>query len=284
MAGCLAKMSDAAKVAQHYERESLVERLRVALDASGLGEGRLTTRDLARLDQFHSRGLAATVELAMALPIGAATRVVDIGSGLGGPSRYLAETYGCTVQGIDLSRSFVDAANYLAQRCGLEDKVAYRQGDALDLPFPSDEFDIAWTQHVAMNIADRDRLYGETFRVLRRGGRFAIFDVVAAASDPLRYPVPWASGPETSFLVTADKMRDALAGQGFRIASWTDCTQAGVAWFLEQEAERARSPKPPLLALGAIMGPEFGQATVNLRRNLSEGRAALVQAVCEKVG
>ena len=129
-----------------------------------------------------------------------------------------------------------------------------------------------------MNIADRAALYGETFRVLRRGGRFAIFDVVAASHRPLHFPVPWAHGPETSFLVTADEMRAELSAQGFRIASWTDCTVAGVTWFLEREHERA----PPAVGPLAVMGPEFAVATVNLRRNLSEGRAALVQAVCEK--
>jgi SAM-dependent methyltransferase len=276
-------MDEADEITQHYERPSLVEHLRAALAKSGLGEKRLSTRDLAQLDQFHSRGLAATAELAKALPITQATRVVDIGSGLGGPSRYLAETYGCMVHGIDLSQSFVDAANFLAERSGLEDKVVYQRGNALSLPFSADAFDVAWTQHVAMNIADRAALYGETFRVLRRGGHFAIFDVVAASEGPLHYPVPWARGPETSFLVTADEMRTVLGSRGFRIVSWTDCTEAGVTWFMEREAERARSSTPPLLALGAIMGPEFGQAAINLRRNLGEGRAALIQAICEKV-
>ena len=275
-------MNEAKEITQHYERASLVEHLRAALEKGGLGEKRLSARDLAQLDQFHSRGLAATVELAKALPITEATRVVDIGSGLGGPSRYLAETYGCTVQGVDLSQSFVDAANFLAERSGLKGKVEYQRGNALALPFPADAFDVAWTQHVAMNIADRAALYGETFRVLRHGGHFAIFDVVAASEGPLHYPVPWAGGPEMSFLVTADEMRTVLTDQGFRITSWTDCTEAGINWFLEREAERAQSSTPPVLALGAVMGPGFGQATVNLRRNLSEGRAALIQAICEK--
>ncbi|MFT4435394.1 class I SAM-dependent methyltransferase [Caballeronia sp. 15715] len=276
-------MDEANEITEHYERPSLVEHLRAALALSGLGEKRLSAKDLAQLDQLHSRGLAATVELSEALPITEATRVIDIGSGLGGPSRYLAETFGCTVQGIDLSQSFVDAARFLAERSGLEDKVAYQRGNALSLPFSADAFDVAWSQHVAMNIADRDALYGETRRVLRRGGHFAIFDVVAASEDPLHYPVPWASGPETSFLLSADAMRTVLVSQGFRITSWTDCTEAGVSWFLEREAERARSSTPPVLALGTVMGPAFGQAAVNLRRNLGEGRAALIQAICEKV-
>jgi ubiquinone/menaquinone biosynthesis C-methylase UbiE len=222
------------------------------------------------------------VELAQALPLSEETRVIDIGSGLGGPSRYLAETYGCTVQGIDLSQSFIDAANFLAQRTGLAGKVSYQRGNALALPFSSGSFDVAWTQHVAMNIADRAALYGETFRVLRPGGHFAIFDVIAASGSPLHFPVPWARGPETSFLVTADQMRAELSAQGFRIASWTDRTDAGIAWFLEREHERAQPAAPGKLSPGTVMGPDFAVATGNLRRNLSEGRAALIQAVCEK--
>src|SRR5215470_14151981 len=162
-------MSEAAKITEHYERASLVEHLRKALAASGLGERQLRSKDLAALDQFHSRGLAATIELAQALPLEETTRVIDIGSGLGGPSRYLAQTYGCTVQGIDLSQSFIDAANYLAERSGLAGKVSYQRADALALPFTSGTFDVAWTQHVAMNIADRAALYRETFRVLSPG-------------------------------------------------------------------------------------------------------------------
>jgi SAM-dependent methyltransferase len=275
-------MDEAGKVAQHYERSSLVEFLRNALAASGLGQRQLSSKDLAPLDQFHSRGLAATIELAQALPLNEATRVIDIGSGLGGPSRYLAETYGCTVQGIDLTQSFVDAANFLAERSGLAGKVHYQQGNALSLPFSSGTFDVAWMQHVAMNIADRAALYGETSRVLRRGGRFAIFDVVAASDSPLHFPVPWARGPETSFLLTANAMRAELSTRGFRIASWTDTTDAGITWFLEREQEWAQSAAPPAAELQAIRGPEFAVALVNLRRNLSEGRAALIQAVCEK--
>jgi cyclopropane fatty-acyl-phospholipid synthase-like methyltransferase len=103
-------MNETSAITQHYERSSLVEHLRNALATSGLGERRLSTKDLAALDQLHSRGLAATVELARALPLDESAHVIDIGSGLGGPSRYLAETYGCTVRGIDLSQSFVDAA------------------------------------------------------------------------------------------------------------------------------------------------------------------------------
>lgn len=275
-------MSNEAHVDPHYERGSLVERLKTALAAAGLDARTPRPEDLEPLDQFHSRGLDATIELAEALDLDNTTQVLDIGSGLGGPSRYLAARYGCTVHGIDLSPSFVDAATFLAQKTGLSDQVTYQCANALSLPFEAEAFDVAWTQHVAMNIADRAALYGEAFRVLRRGGRFAIFDVVSTSDAPLHYPVPWASTPDTSFLLTADRMRAVLLEQGFSVESWTDSTAAGIAWFAERQRERAQQQVAPALGLHVVMGPGFREMGGNLARNLGEGRAGLVQAILRK--
>ena len=134
----------------HYDSIGLAGRLLAALAEVGLAGCRLSPAELAPLDQFHTRGLAATVELAAAATIAATDTLLDVGSGLGGPSRYLAATFGCAVTGIDLSQPFVEAARLLSELTGLTDRVRYHTANALAMPFADASFDVAWSQHVAM--------------------------------------------------------------------------------------------------------------------------------------
>jgi SAM-dependent methyltransferase len=272
-------MADIAE-SGHYDSNGLIGRLRDALAESGLSGRRLSPADLAPLDQFHTRGMAATVELAEAAGIAATDTVLDVGSGLGGPSRYLAATFGCTVAGIDLTPSFVEAATMLSQLTGLGDMVRYQCADALAMPFADASFDVAWSQHVAMNIADRPRLYAEIHRVLKPGGRFAVYDVVAGSGEALHFPVPWSGGPDTSFLLRPDAMRELLERQGFRVYEWKDRTADGIAWVHQQQAARAKAgAATPILGLHLAMGAGFAEMSANLGRNLLEGRVGLQQAV-----
>ena len=261
---------------EHYGTEDLIPRVEAALRAAGLDRDLLDWPELAPLDQFHIRGLEANRELAAELSLAAGARVLDVGCGLGGPARFLAAACGARVTGIDLSQPFVDVAQMLARRTGLEAAVTFRQADALDLPFADGSFDRAWTQHVAMNIADRGRFYGEIRRVLAPGGLLAIYDIVAGPSAPLIFPVPWADRPAISHLLTAEAMRAALDRAGFQEVSWTDPTAAGLRWF-----EQLR-PVPSALGLQVVMGPGFPGMFANLRRNLVEGRIRLIQTVVRK--
>src|ERR1041385_7257594 len=118
-------------VRDHYRATGLTERLKGALLALGPEDQRLTSRDLAALDQFHTRGIEATAELAKLAGITADMAVLDVGAGMGGPARFLAATCGCRVTGIDLSEPFVTAARYLTERTGQGDQVSFEAGSAL---------------------------------------------------------------------------------------------------------------------------------------------------------
>ena len=263
-------------VRDHYRATGLTERLKAALTALGPEDQRLTPQQLAAVDQFHTRGLAATAELAELARITADTSVLDVGSGVGGPARLLAATYGCRVEGVDLSEPFVDAAHYLTARTGQSEQVSFRTASALELPFDDGRFDVVLLQHVAMNISDRERLYREIRRVLKAGGRFATFDVVLNNGEP-HYPVPWARTPTTSFLLTGAATREAIELAGLRTLAWQDDTEAAKTWFSQLRA----SGPPPSPNLGVVMGPDFAQLAANLGRNLMEGRLGILTAVFE---
>jgi sarcosine/dimethylglycine N-methyltransferase len=263
-------------VRNHYRATGLTERLKGALRAFGPEDQQLTPQQLAALDHFHTRGLAATADLAKLADITADMSVLDIGSGVGGPARFLAATSGCHVTGIDLSEPFVEAARYLTERTGQGGRVAFQVGSALELPVDNARFDVALLQHVAMNIEDRARLYAEIRRVLKPAGRFATYDVVLNGGEP-DYPVPWARTPATSFLRSAAATREAIEAAGFRTLTWQDDTEAAKDWATQW---RAAGP-PPSPNLGVVMGADFAVLAANLARGLMQGRLGILTAVFE---
>ncbi|MFO1061919.1 MAG: class I SAM-dependent methyltransferase [Dongiaceae bacterium] len=267
---------DRDAVTRHYAQGGLAERLLAALAAAGKDPDRLTAEDLAPFDQFHTRGAAATAELAALAGIGPADRVLDVGCGIGGPARSLALVPGCRVTGIDLTPEFVAVATMLADRLGLAGRVEFRVADACALPFADAAFDVAWTQHAAMNIADRPRLYGEIRRILRAGGRLALHDVLAGPAGPPLYPTPWARRPEESFLLDAAATRAVLEQAGFRVLHWQDVTAEAAAWFARRFASPAAAAGP---GLATLMGRNYPEMALNQGRNLAEGRVAVLQAV-----
>jgi len=261
-------------VREHYRGSGLTERLKAAVGVLGPEDRPLAPQELSGLDQFHTRGLGATVELARLAAITAEMSVLDIGSGVGGPARFLAATYGCRVTGVDLSAPFVDAARYLTERTGQSGQVSFQTASALELPFEDGGFDVVLLQHVAMNIAERAQLYREIRRVLKSGGRFATFDVVSNGGAPV-YPLPWARTEATSFLLTADATRAAIEAAAFRTLVSQDDTEAAKAWIAQL---RAAGPSPSL-NLGVVMGPDFAELAANLGRNLMQGRIGTLMAV-----
>ncbi len=249
----------------------IAARLLAALEAEGYAGARPSPKELAPLDHFHGRGLAATREIADLLDPAAGSHILDIGCGIGGPARFIAESRACRVSGIDLTPAFVEAALALTAATGQQDVVDLRQASALDLPFPDDHFDGAYSQNVIMNIADRPRFYGEAARVLKPGGRFALSNVTQGPGGALHYPVPWATTAATSFLATPAETRAEIEGAGLEILVFDDRREAHAA-AQAAAREQVRSEGPPKLSTLLLMGERMKQMMRNSARNVTEDR------------
>lgn len=271
---------DAVKL--HYERNELVENIKKALEEAGLADKELTVQELATLDHFHTRGLEATKDVAEFLRVSPDSKILDIGSGLGGPARYFAKKFGAGVTGIDLTPSYVEAAEYLTARSGLSELVKFDCGDALALPYKDENFDIVMTQHVAMNVQNRKGFYSEAYRVLKAGGQLTLYDVIAGDKGDVLYPVPWADGPDTSFLLTEQALKQILIDQKFQILHWLDRTNAVIDWFAEFSKKRSAAGVDQILGLHLIVGSDFGTRAFNLAKSLKEGRAKVLQVLVTK--
>ncbi|ELY49220.1 SAM-dependent methyltransferase [Natronolimnohabitans innermongolicus] len=268
-------------ITDNYDRTDLEETILTAYENAGKDPATLTRDDTAALDEFHIQGRDATRALADLVDLQADDRVLDVGSGVGGPARTLAAEFDCDVTGVDLVEEYCRAATMLTERVGLEDRVTFQHGTALDLPFEDETFDVVWLQHVAVNVEDKARLFEELRRVLRPGGRLAIHEICAGAGGSPQFPVPWATDPSISFLVAPDELTRLLSDAGFDERAWTDTTAESLDWFrgqLERAASRPADASPPV-GLNLLMGPETPTKMQNVVHNLEEERIEVVQGV-----
>jgi ubiquinone/menaquinone biosynthesis C-methylase UbiE len=206
-------------------------------------------------------------------------RLLDVGCGLGGAARYFAHEHGCRVTGIDLSDEYVSVANALAARVGLGDRVSYQQGSGLDLPFAPASFDGAYLFHVGMNIENKAKLFGEVRRVLAPSGLFGIYDVMRLAAGELSYPVPWASGPESSFVADAATYRRLLVAEGFEVLKERDRRDFALEVFGLMRA-RGGAGGPGPLGLHIVMGADAALKVKNMTGDISSGLIAPTEMIC----
>lgn len=247
-----------------------------ALVSAGKDLDHLTPADLALLEDFHTMGRIATAQLVDLAQVTGASAVLDAGSGVGGTARYVADRYGCPVTAVDLTDEYCETNGWLNRLVGLDGLISVRQADVTELPFAESTFDVAISQHVQMNVPDKARLYSETRRVLKDGGRLALWDITIGDRGELDYPLPWADHPDRSHLVTPDELRAAVESAGFVVERWNDLTDQATALM---QALLAQPANP--LGLHAFV-TDFARKVENLTRALADGRLRAIQGIARR--
>ncbi|MCY4003319.1 MAG: methyltransferase domain-containing protein [Rhodospirillales bacterium] len=276
-------MSTPADIARHYTSGDLLARLAAKLQEDGVDPARPTFDALTPYDQFHGRGIDATEDLARDLEVAPTDHILDVGSGIGGPARYLARRFGCRVRGIDLTAEFCEVARHLTAQLGLTERIAFEQGDALAMPFGDAAFDGAYTMNVSMNIADKRGFFTEIHRVLKPGAWFRLSEIAQGPGGAPDYPTPWARTASSSFLATPAETCANLEASGFAIESQRDTAEAALAYAARSRAVVEAGGQPPHRAVSLVHGALAEEAIANAGRALQEGRTVPIELICRKV-
>ena len=174
------------------------------------------------------------------LALAAGQRILELGCGVGGPMRHLAEDFGVHVTGVTIVPYQVERGRQLTQRAGLERRCSFVVGDFNRLDFPGSAFDAVYTIEACCHAADRRGPFGEAFRVLRPGGRFAGYDwCLLDAFDPkdpehLRIKHGIEQGNGVAALGPSSDIIDALRDVGFEIemsGDWAATGHASAPWY-----------------------------------------------------
>lgn len=270
----------------HQEPDTLWQRISQALTTAGYNtDSDLCSNLLAPIDQLHIGGRKATLNLLEKAGLQPDCHILEIGSGLGGTARLIADQIPCTLTAVDITPDFHQAhaeINQRLQQPGIRTVCA----DACEPQVADKSQDLVISQHTLMNIPDKPRLLATLARSLKPEGKLLLHEVIAGENtEPLQLPVPWASDAEHSHLPDRDTLIAQIENAGFSLQSCQDVTDQALAWrqkHTERESgnnQPGQTQKASPLNPGLIFGERFLTMGKNVMANLASDKIRVIEAV-----
>ena len=267
----------------HYGQPNLSRLIDTALRDARLLNQTLDHRLISAIDQFHIGGLRATMDMIRLANFMPEDLVLDIGCGIGGPSRTIASECNCKVTGVDLHLDYCKAARSISKSLGLGEQTHFIQANALNLPFEDRSYDAVWAQHITMNISNKNALWREFYRVLKPDGKLFMYEVTCNSDDKekIKYPTPWASKSEDSFLENIHNYKESLNKSGFFIEQLQDVSSIAKS-SIKSVTERIEQGGHQRPGLEIVLGDRFSVMMENLLDSLNGNQLNVVRMIAAK--
>ena len=273
-------MQTTEQIKLHYGKSDIYKKIIKVLEENGKNINEISVSDLKPVDEFHIGGVEATINLLKQLDIKKNTRVLDVGCGIGGLSRFIKSKYDSNITGIDLTPEFIETATRLTKLTGMH--INFKQASALSIPEKDNSFDLATLLHVGMNIPEKLKLFNEVSRVLDFRGIFAVYDIMIVKKGKIDYPVPWASKETTSFLASKETYRSSAKSNDFVLKSERSRSKFAIEFFNKLQSTIADNGSTKL-GLGLLMGKEAQIKIRNVLKAIEEGHIAPVEMIFHKI-
>jgi ubiquinone/menaquinone biosynthesis C-methylase UbiE len=274
-------MTNPSDIEEFWTRGDIHSRVHKAMKDADLINKKLEIEDLFPIDQYHARGIAATVDLGKRMPIRENSKILDIGCGLGGPARYYSKEFKCFIEGIDITPSFIELGTEFNKLTDMSNQVHLNVGNGETLDFEDNFFDGAYSQHVTMNISNREKFFSEAYRVLKTHSFFAFTEHgLGPIGNPV-YPLPWADNENMSYLLTPKKTISLLKDVGFYEIEIIE-TGAKYMSGYEKLMSQTKDIKQPILGIHVIGGQSMTERSMNSLTSIKERRTLPFEVLCKK--
>ena len=240
------------------------------------------TYQLAPIDQLHIGGIKASKKLAQRIIDLKATRILDVGSGLGGLVRVCSQQYAATYVSLDITHELSRINQHLNKLSKTNSPSMIITGNGQQLPFANHSFDLIIMQHSLLNMPNKVAALNECKRILTPNGHLILHEVLTGThADKMLFPVPWASSPELSHLICKTAISDLIKTTDMKIESIEDWSAEALSWRTRQTNKQDTS-HTPVVSPGMILGNDFALMGENVQRNLENCAIEIVEIVIKK--